>query len=662
MRPFALAGLIWHVVCREQIKTGLATMLRLVIAVLMTGFLGVASADPAAAERRVALVVGNSAYEHVTGLANPRNDAEAISSALRRLGFRVIEGLDLRNREFELKVREFTRAIRGAEIALLFYAGHGLQVNGRNYLTPIDTQLLDEADLDFETIPLDMIMRQMEHEERTNLVFLDACRNNPLARNLALTMGTRAASIGRGLAPVETGIGTLISYATQPGNVALDGEGVNSPFTTSLLKHIETPGEDIAVILRRVRSEVIRNTDGKQVPWGNSSLTGKVILNPVEQPANEPEPEPETRSPSSPELELSYWESIKDAEDKSFFEAYLQQFPGGTFANLAKLKIQVIERRRSEEDSAIAGARAELESRSAEEARLAGELRELAEVENQRLAKEADAARREAEEARLAADKRLAELEAIRRQREEDDALRARQLAEAEAARKAVELRLAEIEAQRARQTVEDQTVESRTGDSAEMAALEQPEPVVEPEPEPQIDPRKDRELVRSIQKELNRLGCSAGRADGFWGRKTARALGAFSKNAKTKLVSLEPSADLLERLRGQTARVCPLVCGRGKEEENGRCVSKARRAAAPAKPENQRSAQPASQRPPARSQPTQKARKAGSRPNANVYASQLGLGERFVPMQIVETKYGTLICNWGSGGSSAVDQECRWK
>jgi hypothetical protein len=230
------------------------------------------------AQERVALVIGNSAYKHVPVLVNPKNDANAIASALGRLGFEVIEGTDLTRLQFEAKIREFARAIRGAEIALFYYAGHGLQVNGINYLVPIDTQLLDEADLEFEALRLQTILSQMEREQRTNLIILDACRDNPLTRNLAAKMGTRSNNVGQGLAPTDTGIGTLITYSTQPGNIALDGEGANSPFTEALIQHIETPGEDIGVVMRRVRQDVISKTNGRQVPWDNSSLVGSVIL------------------------------------------------------------------------------------------------------------------------------------------------------------------------------------------------------------------------------------------------------------------------------------------------------------------------------------------------------------------------------------------------
>lgn len=242
------------------------------VAVLL--FLTAGLLSPAHAAKRVALVIGNAAYEHAPPLRNPRNDAQALSVVLMKLGFEVITGVDLKRLQLESKVRDFARAIRGADTALLFYAGHGLQVNGQNYLAPIDAKLGDEADLEFEAVRLATIVSQMERERRTNLVFLDACRDNPLAGNLARSMGTRSVAIGRGLARVESGVGTLIAFATQPGNVALDGSGENSPFTESLLKHIETPNLDVALLMRRVREDVMVMTSDRQVPWSNSSLTG----------------------------------------------------------------------------------------------------------------------------------------------------------------------------------------------------------------------------------------------------------------------------------------------------------------------------------------------------------------------------------------------------
>ncbi|WP_434055377.1 MAG: caspase family protein [Roseibium sp.] len=309
--------------------------MRQIVCVLALVFLVVFS-HPAMA-KRVALVVGNGAYEYAPLLANPENDATAVATVLRRLDFEVIEGIDLTRLEFEAKIRQFARAIRGADIALFYFAGHGLQVAGKNYLAPIETRLLDEADLEFEAIGLQVVLRQMNREPRTNLVILDACRNNPLLRNLAATMGSRSASVGQGLAAVETGIGTLIAYSTQPGNVALDGAGENSPFTGALVRHIETPGEDIGVVMRRVRQDVIQETDGRQVPWDNSSLIGSVILKAPEPVAERAEPVQQAAiAPNSLHDELALYGAADKLNTPRSWALYFRSYPEGSLSKSAE--------------------------------------------------------------------------------------------------------------------------------------------------------------------------------------------------------------------------------------------------------------------------------------------------------------------------------------
>lgn len=228
---------------------------------------------PANAERRVALVIGNSAYENTLPLNNPSNDAVDIAAKLRLLGFEVIDGTDLSKREMEKRIRAFANKLIGADVGLFFYAGHGLQVDGRNFLAPVDATLKSDTDLDFEAIELDLVLKQLERNSRVSIVFLDACRDNPLAANLALA--SRSLSIGRGLAQVEKAVGMMIAFATQPGNVALDGQGRNSPFTAALLRHIDSEGASINDVMINVRKDVLDATNGKQVPWENSSLTGQ---------------------------------------------------------------------------------------------------------------------------------------------------------------------------------------------------------------------------------------------------------------------------------------------------------------------------------------------------------------------------------------------------
>ncbi|MEZ5842463.1 MAG: caspase family protein [Hyphomicrobiaceae bacterium] len=244
-------------------------------------------AIPAAAERRLALVVGNASYAHATALANPLNDARRIASALERAGFEVMLGLDLTKSEFDRTARDFARKLSAADVALVFYAGHGLQVAGRNYLVPVDARLETERDLEFEAVRLDFLLAQMEldREGKTSLVFLDACRDNPLARNLARSMGTRSASLGKGLAQVQSGVGTFIAYATQPGNVALDGASANSPFSEALARHAAEPGRSLNAVMIEVRKDVIKATDGRQVPWDHSALTGEFFFMKASAPA-----------------------------------------------------------------------------------------------------------------------------------------------------------------------------------------------------------------------------------------------------------------------------------------------------------------------------------------------------------------------------------------
>lgn len=227
---------------------------------------------PAKAENRVALVIGNSAYINAGPLPNPRNDAEDVTGALKRLGFEVIEGMDLTVRDFANILLTFSERLKDADVALLFYAGHGMAVDGKNYLIPIDAELNSAADLEIEAISLERIQAHMERRPRTNLLVFDACRNNPFTRRIARALGSRSTAIQTGWAEVNPAKGTYISFATEPGDIASDGIGRNSPFTSALLKHIGTENLDIQLMMRSVRREVIEATGGDQVPWERSSL------------------------------------------------------------------------------------------------------------------------------------------------------------------------------------------------------------------------------------------------------------------------------------------------------------------------------------------------------------------------------------------------------
>lgn len=234
--------------------------------------------------RRVALVIGNAAYSHVAALANPSNDARAIARSLRGIGFVVAEGIDLDRTGMQNTIREFLRDAARSQVAIVYYAGHGVQIDGRNYLVPVDAQLKPGSSMSETMMDLDTIMAGLDDQLRTNILILDACRNNPMAPQVASVGKGRAIEAGGLAAPSSLGsgstlgAGTLIAFATAPGKVALDGEGANSPFSAALSRHIGTPGLEVQQMLTRVRAEVVATTKNQQVPWSNSSLLGEVYL------------------------------------------------------------------------------------------------------------------------------------------------------------------------------------------------------------------------------------------------------------------------------------------------------------------------------------------------------------------------------------------------
>ncbi len=288
-----------------------------------------AVAGEAWAERRVALVIGNGAYGHAPALRNPGNDADAVAALLGSLGFEVESGRDLGRGPMEELIRRFGRLTTGADVALVFYAGHGLQINGENWLLPVDARLEDVRDLEFEAVNLTTVLRQVEGSG-ARVVILDACRDNPLATQMAMA-GTR--SVSRGLARVETAdVGTLIAFATSPGSTAADGGGGNSPFTAALLEYLGEPGLEIRQVMTRVRQSVRMATGNRQTPWENASLTGELYLAGLPLSGA-------TAPLEKQDAEGALWDAIKDSTSPSAFESYLTRYPNGSFAPLARLRL-----------------------------------------------------------------------------------------------------------------------------------------------------------------------------------------------------------------------------------------------------------------------------------------------------------------------------------
>ena len=303
----------------------------------------------AIAQERVALVVGVGAYQNVSKLANPPNDARLIAEALKKLSFDTQVVVDPTYEDMKHALRDFGLRLAPAKVALFFYAGHGVQVAGRNYLLPVNAKLVREQDLRYEAFDMQAVLEEMDGPGRVNLIFLDACRNDPqLARSLAMHMGSRSALVGRGLAGIDTNrASTLIAFATAPGEIAADGSGADSPFSTALAQHIGTAGLDVRQMLTRVRADVKAATGNVQVPWVNESLDADFYFVPATAPAVAPPAVPAVVSPtpsaaSGVTAEMMFWQSIETNGGGPEFQAYLQQFPNGTFAPLARARLAAV--------------------------------------------------------------------------------------------------------------------------------------------------------------------------------------------------------------------------------------------------------------------------------------------------------------------------------
>lgn len=289
----------------------------------------------ATSERRVALLLGNAGYKEAP-LSNPVNDAQDVARALKELGFSVILQTNSSQKQMKQAIREFGTEIKNGAVAVFYYAGHGVQSKGRNYLIPIGATINSEAELEDEAVDLGFVLNFMENaQNRVNIVILDACRNNPFST------GTRSAS--RGLAQMDAAKGTLIAFATSPGATALDGTGRNGVYTKYLLDSLRQPGAEVESVFKRVRKAVYQETAGKQIPWESSSLIGDFMFNNAAS-AETPRPSTESR-PTAPAIdpaafELAFWNEISNRRSPDDYRAYLEQYPNGRFARLARTRIE----------------------------------------------------------------------------------------------------------------------------------------------------------------------------------------------------------------------------------------------------------------------------------------------------------------------------------
>jgi uncharacterized caspase-like protein len=503
---------------------------------------------PALAGKRVALVIGNSTYQNVAQLPNPANDAAAIADLFTKASFDVVTSRhDLKSLEMRRALRDFTDQARGADIAVIYFAGHGLEIDGTNYAVPVDAMLERDADVDDEAVSLNRILMATEAAGKLRLVILDACRDNPFAKRMKRTLATRA--ISRGLIGVEANRpNTFIAFAAKEGSTASDGDGAHSPFTTALLKHLTQPGLDIRKAFGFVRDDVMSDTGNQQEPYTTNSLGGNDVSLVPATPASLAPP----TAASDPNVAVRKdYEMVERVGTAEAWESFVSAHPTGFYSDLAKAQrnklIAETERAAATEKArvateerarlAAAGAKAEEQARAAQQA------------------KAAEAVRLAAEDKKRAEEMRLAAAEAAK---------------QAEQARVAEQQRIAAENAKRQQQI--------------KVTAVEAPKPAADPVPAGtavavaapadaapvrQIPP----DLPRLLQAELKRVGCKAGDVDGEWNASAGKALSQFNDNAGTRFDTKTASLDALDAVRARQDRVCPLECDRGFRAGGDKCV-----------------------------------------------------------------------------------------
>ena len=301
-----------------------------------------------AAKQRLALVIGNSAYKNAP-VKNPVNDATDMASALMKLGFKVTLKTDADQKTMEKAIRSFGKKLRKGGIGLFYYAGHGLQIKGRNYLIPIGAEIESEADVKYGSVDAGLILGKMEDAgNNLNIIILDACRNNPFARTFR--------SAGQGLAKMDAPTGSILAYATAPGSVAADGRGRNGLYTAKLLKHMIVPGLEIGRLFREVRKDVVKASGKMQTPWESSSLMGDFYFTPEKTGSKQPARAlgiQERQTPQNMNAEEEMWKIVKTSDSIEDYTIFLDEYPNSRFVGSAKLKIQQLKRMQNAQQMAL---------------------------------------------------------------------------------------------------------------------------------------------------------------------------------------------------------------------------------------------------------------------------------------------------------------------
>jgi uncharacterized caspase-like protein len=484
-------------------------------------------AQPAFADKRVALVVGNSHYDNAPPLPNPANDATAIAATLKGAGFDVVESrLDLRSAEMRRVLRDFADQARDSDMAVVYYAGHGIEMDGTNYLIPTDAKLERDTDIYDEAFSLDRVLLAIEPARQLRLVIVDACRNNPFADTMKRTVSSR--SVSRGLARVEPSTtNTLVAFAAKAGLTALDGNSRNSPYAAALVKYIAQPGLDLRRALGFVRDDVLQATGNRQEPYVYGSLGGADVALVPARPA--------ASATAQPPSEVRHdYELAMQLNDKDALNAFLAQHPDGYYARLAKLQLAKI---------------------TAEAPRVAT-ADQAGQIEQPRLTIQGAPG---TDPAQTAADLKPAQDAAADSTKTVAPAPAADadkpSAADAPAAAMPPETQIAASDA-----GLNDSPASpsSQTEKGTKLASLPTgPSPA---------------EITKSEQSELHRVGCLAGAADGDWNAASERSVAQFNRYAGTRFDTRVASSDALDAIKQKPARVCPLVCEHGFRADGDHC------------------------------------------------------------------------------------------
>lgn len=583
----------------------------------MPGCLFVLSlAVPCLADKRIALVIGNGAYKNTPALTNPPNDATDIAEALKAIGFEVTLKVDVEKRQMDLAIAQFAREGKGADLLLFYYAGHGMQFGGRNYLMPVDAELEDEVSLRYEMAGFDDVKSAMQLSPGIKIMVLDACRDNPLAEKFvrSIHVSNRDVPISRGFAPVERAQGMIVVYATQVDDVAQDGTGRNSPFSAAFLKEIKEPGLEVGSMFRRVGADVYAATNGRQSPELSISMVPEYYLN-------------------QSETDQTIWARIRNGADIPTLTEFLNRYPNSFYAPDARALMDLLQREAQEKADRDAAARdakqrelaaAALWKEQASNERAADEASKrerelaakLAAAEDERQKLEQQLTQRAADQA--AADARnKSELEKLQKDREqrevdlraqidkeqatasqlekerllretleqerktqadEDQARAARERAANEEKARELESETHRAEALKAQiAAFEQQADDARAKAAAEKtAALKATDDAAKAAPAAANGPATGERtaLAGPIEAELRRLGCYDG-VEKDWDAPDVRlGVAEYARYAKLSATPSAPDSALLESLKKINDRVCPLECPAGQVAINGRCVS----------------------------------------------------------------------------------------